>query len=415
MRKKRRNKFLQTLSATVVAAFLISAFFGAIFGGAIAFYMVKSSGNIFKTASNDKEIIKVVTQEEQIVEVVKEASEAVVSVVVSKDMAVMEQYFERQNPFGSDDFFQQFFGNDFFQFQVPQYRQKGTEKREVGGGTGFIVSQDGLIITNKHVVSDTEAEYTVLTNDGEQVPAAVLATDPFQDIAILKIDKNNLPVLPLGDSDNLDIGSTVIAIGNALGEYRNTVSTGIISGLRRSIDVSTSFGQAEHIPEVIQTDAAINQGNSGGPLLNLSGEVIGINVAMAQAAENIGFSLPINLAKRDLQQVQQEGKISYPFLGIRYIIINPEIKEKNNLSVDYGALIIGGQDQEELAVVPGSAADKAGLLENDIILEFDGQKITEENTLAKLITEHRAGDTVSLKILSKGQEKNIEVTLGEWE
>ena len=113
--------------------------------------------------------------------------------------------------------------------------------------------------------------------------------------------------------------------------------------------------------------------------------------------------------------MQQEGKISYPFLGIRYIIINPEIKEKNNLSVDYGALIIGGQDQEELAVVPGSAADKAGLLENDIILEFDGQKITEENTLAKLITEHRAGDTVSLKILSKGQEKNIEVTLGEWE
>ena len=237
------------------------------------------------------------SQEQMIVGAVKKVSPAVVSIIVTKDLPVLEQIpgspFEEF--FGPDNDFFQFFSP--FDFQIPQYRQKGTQKKEVGGGSGFIVSKDGLILTNKHVVSDENAEYTVLTNEGEKIPAKVLARDPFQDIAILKVEKTSLPTVVLGDSDQLDIGQTVIAIGNALGEFRNTVSVGVISGLKRNVTASGG-GVSEEIENVIQTDAAINPGNSGGPLLNLRGEVIGVNVAMASGAENIGFSLPINIAKK---------------------------------------------------------------------------------------------------------------------
>jgi serine protease Do len=264
------------------------------------------------------------------------------------------------------------------------------------------------------VVQDTQADYTVLTNDGQKYPAKVLALDPVQDLAIIKIDKNNLPTLKFGDSDKIEIGQTIIVIGNALGEFRNTVSVGVISGLQRSITASDSFGTAaEQLDNVIQTDAAINPGNSGGPLLNINGEVIGINVAMAQGAQNIAFALPINKAKRDIDQVQKQGKITTPFLGIRYTIITPQLQQQNNLSVDYGALIAGGQTQSEPAITPGSPAASAGLVENDIILEADGQKITTDNPLSQIIQNHNVGDTITLKVLHNGQEKTINVVLGE--
>ncbi len=411
----------------VVVSFLTSALAGFVAGGL--------GYNLFKDISLIKEVGRklvspglgeregtssstILSQEEAVVKVVREASPAVVSIIITKDIPIMERYYQEYNPFGDNDFFRQFFDDDFFapfKFQIPQYRQKGTEEIEIGGGTGFIISTDGLILTNKHVVTDEEASYTVLTNEGEKIPARVLARDPIQDIAILKINRNNLPVVRLGNSDEIQIGQTVIAIGNALGEFRNTVSLGVISGLKRSIVTSSGFGQSELLSEVIQTDAAINQGNSGGPLLNLSGQAIGINVAMALGAENIGFALPINKAKRDIEQVERQGKISYPFLGVRYILINPEIQEKNSLAVDYGALIIRGEKPGDLAVIPGSPADKAGLVENDIILELDDQRINQDNPLAKLIQEHQVGDTVTLKILHKGEEKTIEVELGERE
>ena len=408
-----KNKTPQFIALIVAVSFITSVITGFIAGGLISYNILKNNGSLMPDLIGQKS--QVITQEEQVVRVVKEQSPAVVSIIVTKDLPVLEQYFE-QSPFSDDPFFRQFFGGDVspFDFQVPQYRQKGTEKKEIGGGTGFIVSQDGMILTNKHVVSDTEAEYTVLTNDGEKISAKVLAIDPIQDIAILKIEKNNLPVLFLGDSDQIQIGQTAIAIGNALGEFRNTVSTGVISGLKRSIIASSGFGQTEELAEVIQTDAAINPGNSGGPLLNLSGEVIGINVAMAQGAENIGFSLPINLAKKDLEQVKKDGKISYPFLGIRYVIIDQDIQKTNNLSVDYGALVVRGSNVNELAVVPGSAADKAGIVENDIILEADGKKIDSKNPLSEFIAKYKVGDTITLKILHKGEEKTVKVILGEW-
>jgi S1-C subfamily serine protease len=217
--------------------------------------------------------------------------------------------------------------------------------------------------------------------------------------------------LKLGDSDNLQIGQTVIAIGNALGEFRNTVSVGVISGLGRR--VTAGDGEIfETIEDVIQTDAAINRGNSGGPLLNLKGEVIGINFAMAQQAENIGFAIPINKAKKDIEQIKTKGKISYPFLGVRYVLVTKEIKEEKNLPVDYGALIIRGERGED-PIFKNSPAEKIGLKEGDIILEFNGEKITTENSLAKIISKYNPGDKVSLKVQRKEKILYFQAILGE--
>jgi S1-C subfamily serine protease len=207
------------------------------------------------------------------------------------------------------------------------------------------------------------------------------------------------------------MGQTVIAIGNSLGEFRNTVSVGVVSGLGRTI-TATGVGLVETIEDVIQTDAAINKGNSGGPLLNLKGEVIGINTAMVQDAQSIAFSIPINKAKRDIEQIREAGKISYAYLGVRYILITEKVKADNSLTVDYGALILRGGDGEA-AVLPGSAAEKAGLKEGDVILEFNGEKVTSENNLTKLIQEYDPLEKVSLKILRAGEEKIIQVTLDE--
>lgn len=367
------------------------------------------------------------SQEEAIIKVVKEASPAVVSIVVTKDVPKLELYYEA--PFKE---FEQFFGQPFFEFQVPKYREKGTEKKEIGGGTGFIISKEGMILTNAHVVADKEADYTVLTNDGRKYPTKVLARDNLRDLAVMKIESEKLideegkltlrafPTLKLGDSVQLQIGQTVIAIGNALGEFRNTVSVGVISGLGRTITASGG-GMVETLEDVIQTDAAINKGNSGGPLFNLKGEVIGVNFAMAEAAENIGFAIPINSAKKDIEQVEKFGKISYPYLGIWYLILNEEIKKEKNLPTSEGAwLTKWTKDQsgnwvliDKPAVIPGTAAETSGLRENDIILEFQGEKITTENTLAKIIMKYNPGDKVVLKVLRDGKEINIEVILGE--
>ena len=332
----------------------------------------------------------------------KEVSPAVVSIIITKDLPVFEQYYI--SPFND------FFGEPF-NFKIPQYKQKGTEKKEVGGGTGFIVSKDGIIVTNKHVVLDKDADYTVLTNDGRKFAAKVLARDPVQDLAVIKIKGENLPVVKLGNSSSLRLGQTVIAIGNALGEFRNTISVGVVSGLGRKITASGG-GLLETLEDVIQTDAAINKGNSGGPLLNLKGEVIGINTAIVASAQNIGFAIPVNKAKRDIEQVKKQGKIVYPFLGVRYVLVDEKVKEKKELPVGYGALVVRGSKGEE-AVSSGSAAEKAGLKEGDVILELNGKKITPENSLAEIIAKYSPGDEVRLKILRDGKEKILRAVLGE--
>jgi len=331
------------------------------------------------------------TQEEAIIKVVNEVSDAVVSIIIT-------EYIERHyfTPFRDFPF------------------QRRIERREVGGGSGFFISEDGLILTNKHVVLRDDVDYTVLTNDGRSFPVRVLARDPVQDLAIIKIEQEEpFPVVKLGNSDGLQIGQTVIAIGNVLGEFQNSVSVGVVSGLGRTV-TAAGGGLVKVLEDVIQTDAAINRGNSGGPLLNLRGEVIGINTAMVVGGENIGFAIPINRAKRGIEQVKTQGRIIYPFLGVRYLLIDERIQKENNLPVNYGAWIIrGGFGQP--AIFPGSAAEKAGLREGDIILEFNREKITTQNSLARIIMKYNPGDEVVLRILRNGREKEIWVRLGSWE
>ncbi len=404
-----QNEFKKFYLITLITSIIVSFSFGSLGSYFVLNYLPER--HLTSNNSQEQEIVKV-SEESAVIAAVEKVSPAVVSIIITKDLPIIEKYY--YDPFGSD-FFRNFFGDDFgdfFGFGIPQYRQKGTEKREIGGGTGFIVSTDGYIVTNKHVVYDEKAEYTVIMNDGTKYEAKVLARDPINDVAILKIDAHNLPTVELGDSSKLKVGQTVIAIGNALGEFSNTVSTGVISGLSRSITAGGG-GLSERLSGVIQTDASINPGNSGGPLVNLAGQVIGINTAIAQGAENIGFAIPINEVKNTIDSVRKHGRIIRPWLGVRYIQINKEIAKENKLDVNYGALIIRGEKRTDLAVIPGSPADKAGLEENDIILEVNGQKIDEKNPLAQVISQFKPGDEITLKVLHKGEEKEIKVTLGE--
>ena len=354
----------------------------------------------------EKPADRLLGQEELIVKAVEEVSPAVVSIIASKDVPVLEQYYT--DPFGGDPFFRQFFGGEF---QVPQYRQKGTERREISSGSGFIVSSDGLVMTNRHVVADTEAEFTVLMNDGSKKPARVLARDPVQDLAILKIEGTDLPTARFGDSSRIRIGQTAIAIGNALGQFRNTVSVGVVSGLERSIVAGGGGVAAENLEELIQTDAAINPGNSGGPLINMYGEVIGINTAVAQGAENIGFAIPSNRMKRDVASVAAYGKIIRPYLGIRYTLITKEIAEKEKLGRDYGAWLMKSADGP--AIMPGSPAEKAGLKEGDIVLAIALARIDPSHTLVSLIEQYQVGDEVALTVFRDGAELEVKVKLEE--
>jgi serine protease Do len=345
--------------------------------------------------------------EKAVVEAVKKASPAVVSITVSKNVPIIEQC-PGVSPFSDlPPELRDLFGDDS-QFTVPC--QKGTQLQEVGGGSGVIIQSDGLVLTNKHVVSDEKASYTVFTNDGKKYDATVLARDGAQDLAVLKIDATDLPTVELGDSDSLALGQTAIAIGNALGEFRNTVSVGVISGLARTV-TAQGGGMAETIQGVIQTDAAINPGNSGGPLLNLRGQMVGINTAIVSGAQNIGFAIPINRAKRDINSVRASGEIQTPYLGVRYIAITPDLVTKEKLSHDYGVIVRGGEDGP--AVMPDSPASAAGLKAEDIILELNGKKIDKDNSLSEMVSNLEVGQKIQLKIERDGKEMDITATLAK--
>lgn len=329
-------------------------------------------------------------------DIVSRLSPAVVSVIATKDIPVIESYFI--NPFPEDDFF----GNFFPDIKIPQFSEKGTEKRQVYSGTGFFTTAEGFLITNKHVVADKSAEYSIITNNGKTLAAKVVARDPLYDVAVLKVDSSeeNVSFVALGDSDSVKIGHTAIAIGNALGEFQNTVSIGVISGLKRNLTAFGSGAGVEELTNLIQTDAAINPGNSGGPLLNLKGEAIGLNTAVAQGAENIGFALPINQIKKGLSDAKKFGKIIYPFLGVRY-----SMTEK-------GAQITKGPNGEP-GVVDGSPAYKAGLKEGDVIVKFGDKKVAKDFPLAKLIQERQVGDAINMTIIRYGAEVILQATLEE--
>lgn len=347
---------------------------------------------------------RVVQEDSLIIDLVEKSSPAVVSIVATKDVPKARNF----GPFGGFFFFQ-----DPYQSQDEDGSQDMTEKRRVGSGTGFLVSEDGMIVTNKHVVSDETAEYTVLLDGGKEYQATVLARDPGHDLAVIKIDGTGFQTIGLGDSDSIKVGQTVIAIGNSLGEFSNSVSRGIISGLGRSVTAGSGFGDAETLTDIIQTDAAINPGNSGGPLLDVSGKVIGINVAVAQGAQSVGFAIPVNQIRRTVEDVKATGRISTPYIGVRYAILDEAAQKENSLPFAYGAIVLRGTKPTEFAVIPGSPADKAGIVENDIILEIDGTKIDIEHPLGNIIAGYRPGDEVTLKLWHKGEEKSVKVILEE--
>lgn len=290
------------------------------------------------------------------------------------------------------------------------------QKREIGSGTGFLISSGGLIITNKHVVNDAKedtGEYRVILNSGKKYYAQLIGKDPIEDLAVLKIFDKNLPFVDLGNSDDLEQGTTVIAIGNSLGKYQNSVTKGIISGLGRNLVVNDGNGNSVSLDGIIQTDAEINHGNSGGPLVDLFGRVVGVNTAMDQGGTAIGFALPINNVKPVIRSVKNIGRIVRPMLGVLYVMLTPDNAAERGVERNSGALIISGENGEP-AIMPNSPAMKAGLLEGDIIFEINAVKIEGKNTLRSVVGRYKPGDKIGLKI-QRGDKIIIRVVkLGEF-
>lgn len=345
-----------------------------------------------------------------ITRIAKKACPAVISVVVSKDLPKVEDFYSF--PYGGKEYMMPLMDKD----------GKGVmEKTQIGGGSGFIISKDGYVFTSNHVVADVSAEYTVILDPEHKYPAKVLSRDQINDVAILKIDPSkgsgqavkHFPFIELADSDKIELGEEVVAIGNPLGEFSDTLSAGIVSGLSRYI---SAYGGMDHhmqnLRGLIQTDAAINPGNSGGPLVNMQGRVIGINTATIMGAQNIGFAIPINYAKKDLAEVKKFGKLVVPFLGIKYVLLSKEMAKTNKLPVDDGALVVR-EALGEAPVIEGSAADKAGIKEFDILLECDGHRITAENSLANILQKCQIGNETSFKVLRDGQELMLKAVLEE--
>lgn len=271
-------------------------------------------------------------------------------------------------------------------------------------GTGFVVSDKGIIVTNKHVVSDPGTHYTVVTRDGKKFDIKKIYRDPILDLAVVQVDGDKLQALELGDSSKLKVGQTVIAIGNALGQFTNTVTTGVVSGLGRRVVAGDPFsGSEESLDNLIQTDAAINPGNSGGPLLNSAGQVIGVNVATTEGAQNIGFAVPVNSVKKIVDEFIQKGVVSHPFLGISYKFIGRDAAIM--YEVPPGAYI---QD-----VIADSGADKAGIKVGDIITKVDGQNVDSESKIPQTISTKKVGDNINLTVWNDGKEKTVTVTLQE--
>jgi serine protease Do len=294
---------------------------------------------------------------------------------------------------------------------VDTSRRYFTPQVSEGAGSGIIVSKDGYVLTNKHVVPDGTSKVTVVLADGKQYEnVKIIGRDPSNDIAFLKIDGvNNLTEATLGDSSVVEPGQQVVAIGNALGLFRNSVASGIISGLGRPIQAADETGAAEQLEDMLQTDAAINPGNSGGPLVNLKGEIIGMNTAISQSGQGIGFAIPINSAKSAVSSMVKKGKIEKPYLGVRYVSITPDIAAQLNLPVKAGALVRAGSTQS--AVAPGSPAEKVGLRDGDIITKVNGQAITAGSGLTTKLTQFTVGDKIELTILRGGKEQKASVTL----
>lgn len=288
----------------------------------------------------------------------------------------------------------------FFNFS-PGFRPEDYEEVQQDIGTGFVVGDEKFVITNRHVVSDTESEYKIVDSSDKEYEVIKIYRDPVNDLAILQVEGLNVDSIPLGDSDLIRVGEDVVAIGTALGEFRHTVTTGVISGLGRGITAGDGFGgYVESLDNVIQTDAAINPGNSGGPLINRCGEVIGINVAVSSNAENIGFSIPVNVLKKSLENFENTGKFERALLGVKYTMISEQAALRNEVPV--GAYVT--------EVIRDSSADESGIKVGDIIVSFNGVKLSD-TSLAELVNKTKVGDKIKVEIYRWEDEKKIELNV----
>lgn len=402
------NRSIQTMIILGMAiAAIIGALVGTVFSLSITGFF--QADRLFSTSAEtitlsqddvDAKIVELIEEESATISVVKSVAPSVVSIIIEKrrgDVYLFDDYdFELFNP-----------------YYEPVYTEEdANEMIEVGGGTGFFVTSDGYIVTNHHVVSDEDANYSIATNDGQRIEAEVVAVDPYHDIAILDIEGSGYPVASLGDSDRVQAGQTVIAIGYSLSEFENTVTKGVVSGLNRTVIAQDYTGYESAIENAIQTDAAINLGNSGGPLINLLGEVVGVNTAISYDGQSIGFAIPINDVLRVVEDVKTYGRVMRSWIGVQYAIVTESTADQYGLSYGYGALVIEGS--AGISVYKDSPADEAGLLEGDLILAVDDFYITEETPLGEIIYFYLPGDTVTLTVVRDGQEFTVNVLLEEY-
>lgn len=384
------NTVKSFLLGILVSVVILTSFFGGALADRVFVIkpldaLVKRTGLTSLPATTENTgTTNVLTNTGTIADVAESASRSVVTVSVRRQQRVIDPL--QQSIFG-------FFNQPNTDVQTREVQ------RDIG--TGFVVDNQGLIVTNRHVVDDPTATYLIVDKDNNEHKVLNIYRDPTNDLAIIKIDSANLPALNLGDSDKIRVGQSVIAIGTALGEFRHTVTTGVVSGLGRGIEAGDFYsGQVESLENVIQTDAAINPGNSGGPLLDAAGSVIGVNVAVSAGAQNIGFALPINILKSSLDNFNQTGQFNRPFMGIRYQMISEQAALMNE--VPQGAYLT--------EVVDGSAAAEAGLQERDIITEFNGKSLKDAN-LATLINQKKIGDRVEVKYWRNEEQRTATVTL----
>jgi serine protease Do len=366
----------------IILVVVLLAFLGVWNGLSIYLSKVSQDINIFKP----KEVVKVVTEESVVINDVKQIGSSVITVEETSPQTNTTPY-------------------QIFDLQQPQPDQTPAPSDI---GSGFVVSADGLIVTNKHVVADIGAKYSVITSNNKKYTVLQIYRDPLNDIALLKVNPNENPTqalhpATLGDSSNLEVGQFVVAIGTALGEFRNTVTTGVISGLGRGVTAGSEFqGFVERLDNVIQTDAAINPGNSGGPLVDSSGRVIGITSAIAQNGQNIGFALPINILKDSLASFNLHGQFNRPYLGVAYKMINKDVALLNNV-------VTGAYVQSVVALSP---AEKAGILPGDIIIKLDGKTVqTGTDELSSLVADKKAGDEILITVWRNSKTFDLKATL----